>query len=80
MSDTANTNKMRVLGGSVKVGDYITTNKPSDVWWKVEAVVTEERGVSQTRVHIFDVVNKGGYRKRLTDDPGTGRRWYRWIG
>lgn len=71
--------RMRVLAGSVAVGEYITTNKPTDRWWKVEAIANERRGTSQTLVYRFTVVNKAGYRKEITADPGTGRKLYRWI-
>lgn len=67
---------MRVLAGSVSVGDYITTEK-RDQWWKVESIRHSAVGI--TTIRYFQVVNKAGYRKEITADPGTGRRFYRWI-
>lgn len=70
--------KQRVLSGSITVGDYITTKKPSDVWWKVlEVTRTPNRAAGDTL--RFQVVNRHGYRKELHDPPGAGRRFYRWI-
>lgn len=77
--------RMRVLGGSIQVGDYITTHKPTDTWWKVEAVAFDRvdtpgrQGANGLLVRRFAVVNKVGYRKEITDFPGTGRKLYRWI-
>lgn len=73
-----NANKQRVLAGGVVVGDFITTPKPTDQWWKVLEITQERRGIC-TNVIIFRVVNKGGYERTFTDDPGVGRKWYRWI-
>lgn len=69
-------NHMYVLGGSIVVGHYITT-KPETTWWKVEAIREEPFGHSTKRV--FEVVNKAGYRKEISDIPGTNRHFYRWI-
>lgn len=71
-------NRQRVLSGSIAVGDYITTEKPTDVWWKVEAI-DEERDGSRLLCRLFAVVNKAGYRKTIPDVTGAGRRFYRWI-
>lgn len=68
-------NRMRVLGGAIEVGDYITTDKPTDVWWKVEDVRIEP-GTSGFR-RYFVVVNKGAYRKEISDNAH--RRLYKWI-
>lgn len=70
--------KMRVLGGSIAVGDYITTDKPTDVWHKVEKI-TSERVSATVSIRVFHVVNKAGYRRQITDDPGLHRRFYRFT-
>jgi hypothetical protein len=71
-------NRQRVLSGAIQVGDYITTAKPTDVWWKVlEITETSNRNAANTR--RFAVVNKAGYHKELNDPPGAGRKFYRWI-
>lgn len=67
----------RVLAGTIDVGDYITTVKLTDTWWKVEGITTEPFG--QGFSYVFHVVNKAGYRKEMKDLPGAGRRLYRWI-
>lgn len=76
-------NRARVLGGAIEVGDYITTDKPTDVWWKVLDITTDPYRPhcpgATARVIRFAVVNKAGYRKEITDMPGTGRRLYKWI-
>lgn len=69
------TNRMRVLGGAIEVGDYVTTTKPTDVWWKVESIRTEPCASGFLR--YFTVINKGGYRKEISDNAH--RRLYKWI-
>lgn len=71
--------RMRVLGGGITVGDYITTNKPTDVWWKVESIRTQDHVGHAGFTRYFAVINKGGYRKEIIDMSGTGRRFYKWI-
>lgn len=71
-------NRTRVLSGSIAVGDYITTDKPTDVWWKVEGIA-EKRDGTRLLTREFAVINKGGYRKTIPDTTGAGRRFYRWT-
>jgi hypothetical protein len=67
-----------VLGPSVRVGDFITTPKVNDVWWKVLAIVEDRPGQSGNTIR-FRVVNQAGYERELNDPAGAGRRFYRWV-
>lgn len=70
--------KKLVMAPGIRVGDYITTNKPNDVWWKVLSI-TEDKPGECGNVYRFWVVNKFGYERELHDSAGTNRKLYRWI-
>lgn len=78
------TNKMRVLSASFAVGDFMMTDREYDqvnnIWWKVLGI-REERDRDGWRLiaRRFEVVNKAGYRKEITDFTGAGRRFYKWV-
>lgn len=72
------TNRVRVLAGSIQVGDFITTNKRNDVWWKVESITEQKDGWRLLSLELH-VVNKLGYQKTFYDNSGSGRKFYRWT-